>query len=218
MANKQNKIESEWLAKAIGGSDEAFSMLVECYLPKVYGLCLSLTGNKEDAEDCVQETFIKAWSGLSNFKAHSSFYTWLYRIAFNTCMDLRRAASRKISVSLDESSADGGVSLLDRIKDPSPMPDEAAIEKESGQIIIRAIESLPKSMQEILILRDIQSCSYQEIARLLEIAEGTVKSRLFRARQQLMNYLQSEELNLLAGRQSNIDQYRKGEVGNEDVL
>jgi RNA polymerase sigma-70 factor (ECF subfamily) len=133
-------------------------------------------------------------------------------------MDFRRAAGRKMTVSLDESAAESNFSLLDTLRDPAPLPDEIAIEKESAYIIRKAIGILPRFMQEILILRDIQSCSYQEIAELLEIAEGTVKSRLFRARRQLMNNLHSEELKLQADRQSSKDKGRKGEVSDENVL
>lgn len=211
MTNERNKIEAEWLTKAIDGNEEAFSMLVEHYLPQVYKLCLGLAGNKQDAEDCVQETFLKAWNGLVNFKGQASFYTWIYRIAVNTCIDLRKAASRKMTLSLDANISEKEFSLMDKLSDPSPMPDAIVIEMESGQAIVRAIISLPEIMQEILILRDIQSCTYQEIATLLNIAIGTVKSRLFRARQKVMAFLRAEELNALTKRQNSVDQYKKGE-------
>lgn len=203
MASTQNAIESEWLPLARQGDEEAFSVLVEFYLPKVYGLCLSLLGQREDAEDCVQETFVKAWHSLQHFKSHASFYTWIYRIAVNTCLDLQRSNSRKMTLSLDEANENSEVSLRDRIRDERPLPDEVLEGKEFSDRIRSSLAVLPEMMQEILVLRDLQECSYQEIAALLGIAQGTVKSRLYRARRQLMNILQDTEQSQEPERQSN---------------
>jgi RNA polymerase sigma-70 factor (ECF subfamily) len=176
--------EKQWLARAMAGDVEAFGLLADFYLPRIFNLCLGLTGNRQDAEDCAQDTFLKAFKAMGLYQAKSSFYTWLYRIAVNVCMDFQRSAHRRQAYSLDQAIGEEEQTL--QIRDDSPLPDELAISHELGQQLLSQIGLLPEPMRDVLILRDIEGLAYEEIASLLRLSAGTVKSRLFRARGQVM--------------------------------
>jgi RNA polymerase sigma-70 factor (ECF subfamily) len=185
--------EKAWLEQAIAGDPDAFAWLMTHYAGRIFGLCYSLLGNRQDAEDCTQEAFIKAYRSLQQYQYKSSFYTWLYRIAVNTCLDLQRKSRHPAAFSLDEVRAGEDSSMPMQLPDPGPLPDEAAINQELGQMIRAEIARLPDYLRETLVLRDIEGFSYCEIAQLMHISEGTVKSRLFRARAQVMQAVRSQE-------------------------
>ena len=190
MADEQELL---WLQKAVAGDLDAFSSLMNHYAGRIYGLCFSLLANRQDAEDCTQDTFIKAYRSIAQYQFKSSFYTWLYRIAVNTCLDLQRRMQHPSVLSLDEASEGDEHDLPLQVADPSPLPDEAAISHELGAIIRTEIAQLPDYLRETLVLRDIEGFAYHEIAQMLHISEGTVKSRLFRARSQLMQAIRARE-------------------------
>ena len=181
------------LELARNGDLDAFSVLVERYSARVYGVCFSYLGNRQDAEDSAQETFVKAFKAMGNYQFLSSFYTWIYRIAANTCMDFRRRSSKLSAVSLDEAMDTDDSQVFWQIPDQGPLPDELAIQAETRQLIREGITHLPDFLQEIIILRDLEGLSYHELADLLNLSEGTVKSRLSRARYQLMLLLTQQE-------------------------
>lgn len=181
------------LELARNGDLDAFSVLVERYSARVYGVCFSYLGNRQDAEDTAQETFVKAFKAMRSYQFLSSFYTWIYRIAANTCMDFRRRSSKLSAVSLDEAMETDDSQVFWQIPDQGPLPDELAIQAETRQLIREGITKLPDFLQEIIILRDLEGLSYHELADLLNLSEGTVKSRLSRARYQLMLLLTRQE-------------------------
>lgn len=181
------------LELARNGDLDAFSVLVEHYSARVYGVCFSYLGNRQDAEDTAQETFVKAFKAMRSYQFLSSFYTWIYRIAANTCMDFRRRSSKLSAVSLDEAMETDDSQVFWQIPDQGPLPDELAIQAETRQLIREGITKLPDFLQEIIILRDLEGLSYHELADLLNLSEGTVKSRLSRARYQLMLLLTQQE-------------------------
>jgi len=178
---------------AAEGMNEAFDELVRRYSSRVYGLCFSMLGNRSDAEDCAQETFLKAYRSIASYRDIASFYTWVYRIARNTCLDLIRARHRKPEVSMEEEIEPEGPILGSVIPDRSPLPDELAEVRADARAVRAAIASLSPSLRDILVLREIEGMAYQEIAALLSLSEGTVKSRLNRARGALLKVLRKRE-------------------------
>jgi len=180
--------EKEWIEQAMKGDGEAFGQLVQSHMARIFNVCLGLLGNRPDAEDCTQETFLKAYRSLPLYQGRSSFYTWIYRIAVNVCHDLQRTKKSHLTTSIDQESEEGD--LFIQVPDKSPLPDDQAINHELGRTLIYQIGQLKPAMREVLILRDLHGLSYEEIASRLGLSEGTVKSRLFRARNQIMSSLE----------------------------
>lgn len=181
--------EKEWIEQALKGDGEAFGQLVQCHMPRVFNVCLGLLGNRDDAEDCTQEAFLKAFRSLALYQGRSSFYTWIYRIAVNVCHDLMRNRKSHPVTSIDLENGEGELSI--QLPDPSPLPDDQAINHELGQTLLYQIGQLKPAMQEVLVLRDLEGLTYEEIATRLGLSEGTVKSRLSRARNQVMAGLET---------------------------
>ncbi len=143
-----------------------------------------MSGNAEDAADLTQEAFVKAWRCLESFQFKSSFSTWLYRLASNVCLDHLRSAKRNRTVPLIVTCADSEALVIDP-PDPAPLPEEQVVLTEEQQYLQLAMASLEIEERRLLTLRVVNDLSYAEIAELLEIKEGTVKSRLSRARDRL---------------------------------
>lgn len=181
--------EKKWLKKAAAGSAEAFEQLVLKYQTAVYNLCLRMTGDPEDAADMTQESFLKAWRNLESFQGNSAFSTWLYRLASNTCLDHLRSVKRKPQLSLVMEDEDGETQALD-VPDSAPSPEEQVIALDEQSRLNDALQALDEDQRQILILRAVNGLSYTEIAEALQLKEGTVKSRLARARDQLRKKLQ----------------------------
>lgn len=180
--------EKKVIQRAANGDADAFELLVRTYQTPIYNLCLRMTGNPEDAADLSQEAFIKAWRNLGTFQFESAFSTWLYRLASNTCLDFLRSLKRRPQVSLTVEDADGEAQTLD-LPDPAPTPEEAAVSKEERELLARAMQALDDQQRQILTLRVVNELSYAEIAGILDIKEGTVKSRLARTRDALRKIL-----------------------------
>jgi len=169
--------EKDLILETIHGNENAFAQLVDKYKTKVFHLAYQMTRNQETSDDLTQESFIKAYTSLDRFEFKSSFGTWLYRIALNHIRDHLRKETRMRPVSLDET--------LENIAshDSKIPPRENVMEtKRQNQIIQEGIRSLPEKYRMIMILRDLQGFPYKDIAQILNISEGTVDSRLFRAR------------------------------------
>ena len=180
--------EAMIVRKVLQGDVNAFEKLVTEYEKAVYAIAQRMTGNPEDAADMTQETFIKAYNSLSSFRGDSKFSVWLYRIANNVCLDFLRSKSRRPTVSLSAEDDDGEETQLD-IADESQSPELLLESSLTRDAVRRGLDSLPPDYKQILLLREIQGLSYEEIADTLSIEVGTVKSRIFRARKRLCSFL-----------------------------
>lgn len=176
------------VASAKGGEVSAFETLVGRYENKIYRLTLNITQNREDAEDAMQEAFLKAFEHLGEFEGNSRFYTWLVRIAVNQAlMKLRKR--RPNVVSLDE-EVDTGEELVQRdVRDWGPSPEDRYEQTELGGILSSAIAELEPSFRIVFQLRDIEELSTEETAEALKLSVPAVKSRLLRARLKLRQRL-----------------------------
>ena len=181
--------EAVLVAQAREGDDKAFGELVRRYEGKIFRLAQHVTQNREDAEDVLQETFMKAYEHLDQFKGDSKFYTWIVRIAVNQAlMKLRRRKSDK-SVSLDETIDTGEDTLVREIAAWDENPEQRFSRDELGGILDTAIESLEPPYRSVFVLRDIEELSTEETAEALNLSVPAVKSRLLRARLQLREKL-----------------------------
>ncbi|NLT12937.1 MAG: sigma-70 family RNA polymerase sigma factor [Clostridiales bacterium] len=167
------------------GESDAFEALVLENQKKVYNLAFKMTGNENDALDISQEAFIKAFTGLKNFRGESRFSVWLYRLTYNLSIDLIRKNQRNQFTSLTYIDDSGDYSDYE-IPDLSGEPENEIERKELREAISKGIDELPEKHREILIMREITGMSYDDIAKTLGLSEGTVKSRLSRARQGLV--------------------------------
>ena len=180
--------EKKIIEKVLGGDANAFEELVLKYEKTVYNLALRMVGDRDDASDMTQEAFIKAYGSLSSFRGDSKFSVWIYRIATNVCLDFLRSKSRKQQVSLTVSDDDDEDAQLD-IPDPSSAPEQQLIKKISMQSVEEGLKTLPDKQRQILVMRELGGMSYAEIGKALSLEEGTVKSRIFRARKRLCTFL-----------------------------
>ena len=180
--------ERKIIKKAAAGNADAFEQLLLKYQTPIYNLCLRMTGNPEDAADMTQEAFLKAWRSLSSFQFESSFSTWLYRLTTNTCLDYLRSQKRRPQCSLTVEDDDGEEQVLD-VTDEAPTPEEALLSAEERSQLVHALSQLEASQRQIITLRVVNDLSYAEIAEILDVKEGTVKSRLARARDNLRKKL-----------------------------
>ena len=180
--------ESAVIKSVLNGNVNAFEALVREYEKNVYNLALRMTGSSEDAYDMSQEAFIKAYNSLASFRGDSKFSVWLYRIVSNVCLDYIRSRSRKPSVSLSAENEDGEEVEID-IADEEQTPENLLDRRLTRDAVQRGLQSLPPDHREILLLREIQGLSYEEISEALGLEVGTVKSRIFRARKKLCAFL-----------------------------
>ena len=185
---------SELVRKAKQGDDEAFGMLVEQYQDKIYGYVLRMLHDPEEAEDVAQEIFIRAYQNLVGFREAASFKTWLYRIATNLTIDAARTRKRRWSdtFSLDEPVATDEGELQRQLPTDRPGPVNRAESSQLQQLVGEAIAQLPSKLRMVITLYDIEGLSYKEIAGVLGCPVGTIKSRLFNARNQLRDELEEK--------------------------
>src|SRR5499427_8269633 len=179
------------------GDLEAFSELVNRYDRNVFRIAQHITQNREDAEDVVQDAFLKAYENLGQFQGQSKFYTWLVRIAVNEAlMKLRRRRPERM-VSLDEEVKTEDDSLPREVADWSPNPEQQYTQGELRDILTRTIQGLPPGFRTVFVLRDVEGLSTEETAEALDLSIPAVKSRLLRARLQfrerLSRYFQKRE-------------------------
>lgn len=183
------KDESTLVAEAKAGSYAAFEDLVNRYEKKIYRLGLNITGSPEDAEDVLQETFLKAFEHLADFREDSRFYTWLVRIGVNQgLMKLRKRRSDK-TVPLGEVESEDGEVMPRDFTDWRPNPEQALERSELESILQNAAKTLPPAFRSVFFLRDVEGLSTEETAQLLRLSSGAVKARLFRARLRLRDEL-----------------------------
>ena len=176
--------EKELILRCQRGDEAAFEALIHAHEKRVYTLCRRMCRSEDDALEAAQDAFLAVWRGIGEFRADAAFSTWLYRLATNACLDLlRREKKRSGDVSLD-----GAEAPLD-LADGAALPEEAAIRADTRRMVREALEALPDGYRQILLLREAEQLSYQEIAAVTELELGTVKSRISRARQALRNHL-----------------------------
>ena len=180
--------EKEIIQKVIDGDTNAFEDLVLANQKNVYNLALKMTRNEDDALDISQEAFVKAYQQLKNFRGDSRFSVWLYRLTYNLCIDFLRKKPKSTIISLTYED-DSGESTPLEIPDLRDLPEDNAIRSETRKMISEGINELADDHREVLVMREITGMSYTEIAETLNVSEGTVKSRLARARMTLANIL-----------------------------
>lgn len=181
--------ESNLVERAQGGDARAFTELVNQYERKIFRLAKHITQSQEDAEDVLQETFLKAYGHLPEFQRQSKFYTWLVRIAVNeSLMKLRKRRTAR-TVSLDEGIDTGEETVAREIAVWEDNPEERYSREELRRILDEAIDALPPIFRTVFVLRDIDELSTEETAGVLNISIPAVKSRLLRARLQLRDRL-----------------------------
>lgn len=179
--------ENKLIERASGGDPSAFNRLMEAHERRMYAVALRMCSNREDAQDCLQEAMLRIYRSISGFKGQSSFATWVYRITMNTCLDELRRKKNKQNTSLD--------SLLDTgwsPRDESASPEKRAIQSETRRVLHEEIQALPEDMRSAIVLRDLQGLSYEEIAQVLDINVGTIKSRISRGREKLREKLKQK--------------------------
>lgn len=185
----------ELVKQTLQGNEEGFEKLVKRYQDKVYTLCYRYSGNDEDAYDLAQEAFIKAYRSLGTFKGSSRFSTWLYRITTNVCLDEIRRKKRRIQVQSLDQPVEGADGEMARIVLDDNLPIDALYEQqEQVQYIQSLLMQMKPEHRMVLLLKDIMEFSYEEIAQMLNISSGTIKSRLSRARDLLRRKLLEREL------------------------
>mgnify|MGYP001204890668 CR=1 FL=1 len=191
-SSAEREREQAWIAEFLAGDRPAFDKLVLRYQDRVFNLCFRMLGNREDADDCAQEVFVKAYRSLDRFRFDSEFSTWLYTIAVNTCRNhLKSAAFRFGRKAVRLNSADGtedGDRFPD-VADPAPSALTQMEQKERDMLVQRAVNALPRDAREMIVLRDIEGLAYEDIARITGYNPGTVKSKLSRARDRLRDAL-----------------------------
>ena len=176
--------EQELVRAAAGGDTEAFERLVRTYENKIYHLALRMCGSSEEASDIAQEAFLAAWRGLPSFRGEANFATWLYRLTSNAAIDyLRRQKKERGDMSVDDE--DLGLDAVDT----GHGPQDAAERTEVRTAVAAGLQQLSEGHRQVLVLREIQGLSYEEIADVLEVDLGTVKSRISRARTALRKIL-----------------------------
>lgn len=180
--------DNELIRQVLAGETNAFSELVERYQTKVYSLALRMCGSEDDAFDLAQEAFLRAWQSLESYRADAAFPSWLYRLTSNVCIDYLRKKKRSKIISLTFED-DEGEQAQTELPDPAPTPEQALLQKEERALLTEAMNALPVEARQILTLRAINGLSYEQIAEVMGLPEGTVKSRLSRARDQLRKKL-----------------------------
>lgn len=179
------------MQEVLSGDFNAFEDIVRAYEKNVYNIALRLSGDREDALDISQEAFLKAYRSLRTFRGESKFSVWLYRIVSNTALDYLRARTRHAADSLTVEDDSGEQSEL-ALADESRTPERLLEQKLTREALQRGLLSLSEDQRKILLLREIEGFSYDEIGKILSLESGTVKSRIFRARKKLCEFLAAD--------------------------
>ncbi len=175
--------DAQLIAQTLAGRSTAFGQLVEKYQDRLYNTMVHIVGSREDARDVVQDAFVQAFLKLETFQQNCAFYTWLYRIAFNAAASLTRR--KRAVLSVEEARESFGREPVDKGAGPPAQMEE----QERRRQIQAAIAALPEEFRTVLVLREMEGYCYEEIAEILDLPVGTVRSRLHRARLQLRQML-----------------------------
>ena len=174
--------EKRLVELSVSGDVEAFETLIQSHQKKVYNIALRMTKNPEDAQELVQDALVRAFTSIKKFRGDSSFSTWLYRITINVCTDFLRKRNKAVLISMEQGAAANDNGQAMQIPEETPGPEELAEKAQLKELLRDAMDSLSDEHRQVLILRDMMDLSYKEIADTLNVNEGTVKSRINRAR------------------------------------
>jgi RNA polymerase sigma-70 factor, ECF subfamily len=204
--------DNDLVRMTLEGDKEAYRALVERYQGRLFTTALDIVKTREDAEDVVQETFVKAFLSLAQFRGQSSFYTWLYRICFNMAIDIRRKAGRRGGTHLefkehlgvnrsavDDGARETGGPGVGHHTQRVEGPHDALARKELGRKIQEVLSKLSEEHRAVIVLREVDGLDYEEIAKAIGAPKGTVMSRLFYARKALQKALEEFAPELSAG-------------------
>jgi RNA polymerase sigma-70 factor (ECF subfamily) len=187
------KGDHDLVQRVQAGDSAAFRTLFDKYHRRAFAVAMGVVKNEDDALDAVQEAFVKVHKNIHKFQGSSSFYTWLYRIVMNVSIDHVRRTSRRRSLDFDEralheeSEVAGDGALVPSVTNSNP--GKAALRRELGGAIQAALQELPEHHRAVIVLREIEGMSYEEMAEALEVPKGTVMSRLFHARKKMQTAL-----------------------------
>jgi RNA polymerase sigma-70 factor (ECF subfamily) len=177
--------EKNLVELSAGGDVEAFETLIQAHQKKVYNIALRMTKNPEDAQELAQDTFVRAFVAIKKFRCEASFSTWLYRIAMNVCTDFLRKRNKAIVVSMEQGAVGSENEQPIQLAEEGPGPDELSERRQLKKLVRQAMDSLSAEHRQVLVLRDLMDLSYKDIANTLDVSEGTIKSRINRAREGL---------------------------------
>ena len=186
MKNNSKDIDSHLIEKVKNGNDKAFKILMSKYYPRVYLALFSFTKSKEDSEDLTQQTFMKVWDQINSFRGDSAFFTWVYRIAINLAKNFVVSANyrkQSLNSSIDEFEMD-----FSSFNDVESL----LIHDESLKKISNYVDTLPESLKTSFILREESGKTYEEISEMTDTPIGTVRSRIFRARELVIDYIKKD--------------------------
>lgn len=183
----------ELIEKFNNGDKDAFEQLIIRYERKIYSICFYFLKSREDAEDAAQEVILKLYKKLESFRKEAAFSTWMNYVASNTCRDYLRKRKRNQVLHLDEDIRTDEGNISRELPSEEDTPEESMEKKELGVLMQEALFKLRDDHKEILLMREYQELSYDEISEILEISVGTVKSRIYRARQDLKGLLNRGE-------------------------
>ncbi|MBR51438.1 MAG: RNA polymerase subunit sigma [Gammaproteobacteria bacterium] len=186
MKKNSENIDSVLIEKAKNGNKGAFNFLMNKYYPRVYASLFAFTKSREDSEDLAQQTFIKVWQQLESFRGDSAFFTWVYRIAINMAKNFVASSSykkQKVSLSLEDNNYEA--ISFENIE-------SILTHKESMEQIRKYINTLPESLKTAFALREIEGKSYEDISKITDTPIGTVRSRIFRARELILEFINKE--------------------------
>ncbi len=192
--NEEATVEQDWVERARTGDASAFRWLVEKYEGRALQLAIGLVKNEHDAHEIVQEAFLRVHRGLPSFEGGASFYTWLYRIVTNLCIDLVRRPFRQrtdLHRALEQ-LGDVAASMFPALQGTDPV--DSMQRAELSAKLQRALDALPPYHREVIVMRELEGMSYQEMAEAIAVSKGTIMSRLFHARQKLQRALHAEYL------------------------
>ena len=183
MKKNSNDSDSLLVEKAKEGNEGAFNFLMNKYYPRVYASLFSFTKSKEDSEDLAQQTFVKVWQQIQSFRGDSAFFTWVYRIAINLAKNhFASSASKKDKVNISSDDLEIDIPSYEN-------PEMSLMHKQSLQNIQSYVKTLPESLKTAFTLREVDGKSYEEISIITNTPIGTVRSRIFRARESIINYI-----------------------------
>ncbi|HEY8422936.1 MAG TPA: sigma-70 family RNA polymerase sigma factor [Thermoclostridium sp.] len=174
--------EKKLIELSVSGDIEAFETLIQSHQKRVYNIALRMTKNHEDAQELAQDAIVRAFTSIGKFRGDSSFSTWLYRITMNVCTDFLRKRNKAVVISMEQGAVANDSQQSIQIEEEAPGPDELVEKNQLKKMVRDAMDSLSDEHRQVLILRDIMDLSYKEIADTLNVNEGTIKSRINRAR------------------------------------